>query len=179
MLCNPVASTMGHLVGRLPTKRRVWDLAIVRRDVEGHQPAHGGDVVQGVEVQPLMFERTPPGLDHGIGERHIAQRQHPRQQSRFDESVHARVDVLDAGVGDQGRRIRGSTAADRPMEARTKRIEWVVLDMLTGELERFGNLSADQVSVDVDVLTLPIGYIIRQIRRSLHRGPRLAALAIS
>jgi hypothetical protein len=42
--------------GVCPRKRRMRKHAVVLVDVERHQPADGGDAVERVEEQPLMFQ---------------------------------------------------------------------------------------------------------------------------
>ena len=42
--------------------------AVVLVDVERHKSADGGDAVERVEEEPLMFERPLPRLDHRVRE---------------------------------------------------------------------------------------------------------------
>jgi len=56
----------------------------LRLDIERDEPSHGLDVIEGIEVEPLVLERSPPGLDQGVREAYIPQRQHTAQQAGDD-----------------------------------------------------------------------------------------------
>src|SRR5262249_6041510 len=60
---NRIPRAEVHLVGRLAAKRRMGQHPVVFLDVELHQSPDGGNTIQRVEEQPLVFERTPPRLD--------------------------------------------------------------------------------------------------------------------
>ena len=46
----------------------MWHLGVVLVDVEFDEGAEPLDRVQGVEVEPLVFERTPEGFEHRVRE---------------------------------------------------------------------------------------------------------------
>ncbi len=64
-----------HLVGRLTAKRRVGKATVVFLNVERHESVNRLGRVKRVQVEPLMFERSPPRLDQGIGESDLGLRQ--------------------------------------------------------------------------------------------------------
>ena len=55
-----------HLVGRLAGERRMRHLGVVLLDEEGDQRLEVSHGVERVEIEPLMLERAPPGLDDRI-----------------------------------------------------------------------------------------------------------------
>lgn len=64
-LCWDVhAGPVVHFVGCLPMECRVRQMGVVLLDIESDLPPKTGRRVQRVEVQPLMFDYSPPGLDH-------------------------------------------------------------------------------------------------------------------
>ena len=72
--------------------------AVVFVDVERHESTDGRDAVERVEEEPLMFERPPPRLDHGVGELQLCEGQHPPQDTRGDQFVDLGVYVLDPRI---------------------------------------------------------------------------------
>ena len=72
--------------------------AVVFVNVEFHQSTDGGDGVQRVEEEPLMFEAAPPRFNHGVRELQLREGQDPAQHSRGDQVVDLGVHVLDAPV---------------------------------------------------------------------------------
>ncbi len=66
-----VAGAEVHLVGRLTTKRGVGKTRVVLVHVERDQLLECVDRVERVQVQPLVFERSPPRLDERIGKRYL------------------------------------------------------------------------------------------------------------
>ena len=83
----------------------MWQHAGVLVDVECHESMHGGDAVQRVEEEPLMFEGAPPRFDHGVRELQLRERQDPAQDARGDEFVDLCVHVLDARVRQDDRGV--------------------------------------------------------------------------
>jgi len=79
--------------GVLSAKRRMRQHAVV--DVERHESTDGGDAVERVEEKPLMFERPPPRLDHGVRELQLREGQHTAQDTPGDQFVDLGVHVLD------------------------------------------------------------------------------------
>ena len=56
--------------------------AVVFVDVERDQSADGGDAVQRVEEQPLMFQGAPPRFDHRVRELQLGKGQQAAQDAR-------------------------------------------------------------------------------------------------
>jgi hypothetical protein len=67
-------------------------------DLERGQSTDGRDALQRVEEEPLMFQRAPPRVDHGVRELQFRQGQHPAPHARGDECVDLAFHVLDAAV---------------------------------------------------------------------------------
>ena len=44
------------------------EVPIVLVDIEGDQVPHGGDRIERVQVQPLVLDHSPPGLDQRVRE---------------------------------------------------------------------------------------------------------------
>ena len=57
-----------HFVRSLAVKGRVGDHSVMLLDVESDETFDGGEGVEAVEEQPVVFEGAPPGLDHRIRE---------------------------------------------------------------------------------------------------------------
>src|ERR1019366_5470763 len=53
--------------GRLAGEGRMWHLGVVLFDEERDENAKPLNRVEGVEVEPLVFQRTPERLDHRVG----------------------------------------------------------------------------------------------------------------
>src|SRR5712691_3463330 len=70
--------------------------AVVFVDVERDQSTDGGDAVQRVEEEPVMFEGAPPRFDHGVRELQFGEGQDPAQHARGDQVVDLGIHVLDA-----------------------------------------------------------------------------------
>ena len=70
--------------------------AVVFVDVERDQATDGGEAIQRVKEEPLMFEGAPPRLDNGVRELQFRERQDPAQNSRGDQLVDLGIHVLDA-----------------------------------------------------------------------------------
>ena len=51
------------------------DLDVVCHNIDVDEPSHGLDAIEGIAVEPLVLERPPPGLDQGVREAYIPQRQ--------------------------------------------------------------------------------------------------------
>ena len=67
-------------------------------DVELHESTDGSDAVERVEEQPLMFERPPPRLDHGVREPQLRKGQHTAQNTGDDQFIDLGVHVLNPGI---------------------------------------------------------------------------------
>src|SRR2546429_2732484 len=72
--------------------------AVVFVDVELHESTDGSDAVERVEEQPLMFERPPPRLDHGVREPQLRKGQHTAQNTGDDQFVDLGVHVLNPSI---------------------------------------------------------------------------------
>ncbi len=70
-----VASAEEHLGWRLPRERRVRHDGVVLLDEVRNQVAHRRDGIEGVEVEPLVLERSPEGFNHGVRVRNLDLRQ--------------------------------------------------------------------------------------------------------
>ena len=73
-------------------------------DGERDQSPDRGDAVQGVEEEPLVFQRAPPRFDQGVREVQFGEGQDPAQHARGDQVVDLGIHVLDAGVRQHDRR---------------------------------------------------------------------------
>ena len=73
-------------------------------DIEGNQVPHGGGRVERVQVQPLVLDHSPPGLDQRVRESDFRLCKNAFQQPGLDELVDRRVKVLDTTV--DRRRLR-------------------------------------------------------------------------
>jgi hypothetical protein len=71
-------------------------------DVERDETFDGGEGVEAVEEQPVVFEGAPPGLDHRIGEGDFDQSEDAAETSEAQEYIDVAVDVLDARIGNDG-----------------------------------------------------------------------------
>jgi hypothetical protein len=65
-------------------------------DVDSDKTFDGGEGVEAVEEQPVVFEGAPPGLDHRIGERDFDLSEDAAETSEAQECIDVTVDVLDA-----------------------------------------------------------------------------------
>ena len=74
---------------------------IVLLHIERDQFLNGPDVVQRVQVQPLVFQHAPPGFDQRIGEADLSLRQNAFEKSRFDQLIDGPVVILNTAVGQQ------------------------------------------------------------------------------
>ncbi len=75
---------------------------IVRVHVEHDQLLKRADCVERVQIQPLMFERTPPRFDERVGIRDLGHGEKAPQESGFDQFIDSAVEVFDSTVGEQG-----------------------------------------------------------------------------
>lgn len=94
-------------------------------DVERHESTDRGDAVERVEEEPLMCERAPPRLDHGIRELQLREGQHSTQDTARDQVVDLSVYVLDPSIRHDDRggvRARGGpTGVEQDGHARPRR----------------------------------------------------------
>jgi len=91
-----------HFVGSLAMKGRVGNHGVMLRDVERDETLDGGEGIEAVEEQPVVFEGAPPGLDHRIREGDFDLREDAAETSEAQECIDVAVDVLDARIGNDG-----------------------------------------------------------------------------
>ena len=65
---NVAASAKVHLVESLAMKGGMRQMGVVLLDVKRDQLPYRRHAIERVQVQPLMFENSPPGFDHRIRE---------------------------------------------------------------------------------------------------------------
>jgi len=73
-------------------------LGVVLFNEELHQGAQSCEGIQRVEVQPLMLERAPERLNHGVGEADVDLRENAVEAGAEKGSIDCAVDVLHTGV---------------------------------------------------------------------------------
>ena len=71
-------------------------------DVESDETFDGGEGVEAVEEQPVVFEGAPPGFDYRIREGDFHLSEDAAEMSEAQEFIDVAVDVLDAGIGNDG-----------------------------------------------------------------------------
>ena len=71
-------------------------------DVEGDELPYRLDTIERVQIQPLVLQDSPPGLDQRIGEGDICHRQESSERAGLDQIVDVRVEVLDTAVEKKG-----------------------------------------------------------------------------
>ena len=84
---NLVSSREVHLVRRLAPKCRMRKTGVVLLDVERDESPYRADRIERVQVQPLMFEHAPPGLDERVGKRDLRHGQKPIQEAGLDQLI--------------------------------------------------------------------------------------------
>ncbi len=104
LLGDLLAGARVHLVRGLTVEGGVGDHGVVLGDVEGDEPLDGGEGVELVQEEPVVLQGAPPGLDHGVGEGDVDLGDDPAEQAfgGGQGGIDGGVDVLDAGVGDDG-----------------------------------------------------------------------------
>ena len=65
----------------------MWEVGVVLVDIERHQLPDCGNRVEGVQIQPLVLEHSPPGLDQRVGECDFRLCKNAFQQSGLDDLV--------------------------------------------------------------------------------------------
>lgn len=107
------------LVGRLAAEGRVRHDGVVLVDVEGDEIANSGEAIKLVQVEPVVLQGAPPGLDHGVGGVDIELGEDAAQGVSAEQGIDLVVHVLDAGVSDDcsgrslGRQVLGGLGEDR------------------------------------------------------------------
>ncbi len=99
-LGNVLSGAEIHLIRRLATERRMRQPCIVLIDVECDQFLEPAEGVKRVQVQPLVFERSPPSFNERVGERDVGHGEKPSEESRIDQFVDGAVEVLDSAIDD-------------------------------------------------------------------------------
>ena len=70
-------------------------------DVERDEILDRADRVECVQIEPLMFEHAPPGLDERVGKRDLRHGQKPIQDAGPDQLIDFYIEVLDTSVDEQ------------------------------------------------------------------------------
>ena len=110
-----------HLVRGLAGKGRMGHLGVVLFNEELHQGAQSCEGIQRVEVQPLMLERAPERLNHGVGEADVDPRENAVKAGAEKGGVDPAVDVLHTGVSIQKRPACGDKMLAGGQENLTRR----------------------------------------------------------
>ena len=97
-----VAKAEVHLIWRLASEGGMGNNGIVFLDIERDQPFQRRECVELVQKQPAMLERTPQGLDHGIGIADLDLGEDAAQLPETKKAVDLIIDILDARVGYHG-----------------------------------------------------------------------------
>ncbi len=103
LLGHMLAGPAIHLVRRLALECGVGELGVVFADIEIDKPTERLDGVEGVQVEPLVLERSPPRLYHRVRECDFRLRQDTSEDAGVDELVDRRRSVLYTRVGEDGR----------------------------------------------------------------------------
>ena len=69
--------------------------------IERDQLFETADRVKRVQVQPLVFECSPPGFDKRVGERDVGLGEKPLEEPRIDQLIDGSVEVLNAAVNEE------------------------------------------------------------------------------
>jgi len=83
------------------------EVPVVLVDIECNQVPHGGGRVERVQVQPLVLDHSPPGLDQRVRESDFHLCKNAFQQPGLGELVDRRVKVLDTTVDQHHGLARG------------------------------------------------------------------------
>jgi len=83
-------------------KGGVGNHGVMLLDVDRDETLDGGEGIEAVEEQPVVFEGAPPGLDHRIREGDFDLREDAAETSEAQECIDVAVDVLDARIGNDG-----------------------------------------------------------------------------
>lgn len=111
-----------HLIWRLSLKSRMGETSVVFRDVERDESLKRRNRVERVEIEPLMLQRSPPGLNHGVREGDLDHRKESSRNARADEFIDLRVGVLDTGIGEEGGWPGGRNDTARNLEENRDRV---------------------------------------------------------
>ena len=74
---------------------------VVLLDVERDESPDRADRIERVQIEPLMFEHAPPGLDERVGKRDLRHGQKPIQEAGLDQLIDRSIEVLDTSVDEQ------------------------------------------------------------------------------
>jgi hypothetical protein len=89
-------------VWSLAMKGGVGNHGVMLLDVESDKRFDGGEGVEVVEEQPVVFEGAPPGFDYRIREGDFHLSEDAAETSEAQECIDVTVDVLDARIGNDG-----------------------------------------------------------------------------
>jgi len=98
LIWDIVAGAEVHLVGSLTTERRVRKTRVVLAHIERNEFPHRVDGVEGVQVQPPVFEHSPPRLDQRVGVGDLSHGEKSLEETRIDQFIDGTVEVFDSTV---------------------------------------------------------------------------------
>ena len=78
---NVVATTKIHLIGRLAGEGRMRNHRVVPLHIEADELLQGRKGVELVQVEPAVFQGTPPCLDHRVREADLDLSEHPAKRT--------------------------------------------------------------------------------------------------
>jgi hypothetical protein len=169
------STVIGPPPAALGVTRRLFRAGVavagVLLDVERDQFPDGRDIVQRIEVQPLMLEHAPPGLDHRIRELDLRLGKDAFQEARLHKLVHGRVEILDAAIHQRrghGRRCHAPRCLDQDLRG-DPRVE--TLSRAPGE-----NSPRKVIDDGMQVTRLPIR--TRQTRNPIITQPQQNRMAV-
>ena len=93
-----------HLVRRLAPKRGVRKTAVVFLNIEFRKATKGTDGIELIQEKPLVLQRPPPGLDHGVRARDLDLRKYATDSAGLDKLVDGLGSILHAAAREQSRR---------------------------------------------------------------------------
>ncbi len=105
MVPDTIGFVKVDLVGCLSDKSVMGHLGVVVRNVKIDQLLELREAFEGMQVQPLMTERTSECLDHGVAEADLHLGKQTADDAVGHQSVDSGIHVFDAGVGNDGRRL--------------------------------------------------------------------------
>ena len=74
---------------------------IVLFDIERDELLNRADCIERVQIEPLMFEHAPPGLDERVGKRDLRYGEKPIQEAGLDQFIDRLIEILDTSVHEQ------------------------------------------------------------------------------
>ena len=102
LLDDVATGTEVHLVRSLAGESGMRHHGVVLLHVVADETLDRGKGIELVEVHPVVLERSPERLDHGVGEGNFDLSQNALERTDAEQLVHLLVDVLEARVSDEG-----------------------------------------------------------------------------